>query len=89
MIKFKIGARVRVTGRCDGLTFRDSLGTVLGYQLGRPQPCIEFDEYMRGHDGDDSFTGKYGHCWFVSASLVSPICNCNTLGCEGECNDKV
>ena len=90
MTRFRIGDRVRVNGEYGNRRFRNSAGTVIGFHRYTGNPCIEFDEYMRGHDGDDSFTGKYGHCWYVRDEILSPLCNCNTLGCRGGCcNDKV
>ena len=91
MRKFDVGDRVRVNGEYYRLN--NAAGTIIGFNRSTGNPCIEFDERMGGHTGGGycSGRGKDGHCWFVPTDMVilSPICNCNTLGCEGGCNEKV
>ena len=89
MIKFKIGDRVMANGGYDNRRFRNAAGTVIGFHFDTLNPCIEFDKHMGGHSGDPPYQGKYGHCWFVRDEILSPLCKCNTLGCEGGCNDKI
>ena len=50
------------TNTCDlvGLVGRVVIqGRGMGYDV-----CIEFDEYIGGHNGDGR--GKQGHCWYIS-----------------------
>ena len=94
MIKFKIGDRVlcQATIRYKYMVKR---GTII-YEVdnlpygGDVLYGVEFDDFVNGHSGFLSdISGKYGHVWNLFSKELTPLCNCNTLGCEGECNDKV
>jgi hypothetical protein len=50
-------------------------GTVIGYPDSKDSVCVEFDEYISGHNGDNSygFSGKDGHCWYCSFPDIKRI----------------
>lgn len=46
-------------------------GTVIGYGHGEPTVAVQFDKFVYGHDCWNM--GKYGYCWYVPRSNLSPI----------------
>lgn len=68
---YKIGQRVIVldprgeVSRC----INKECGTVIGYGPGAV--AVQFDRFVHGHDCCNM--GKYGYCWYVPRSNLSPI----------------
>jgi hypothetical protein len=61
----KVGDRVIVNGKYNGLEFDSMAGTILAVLCNNV--CVEFDEYI---DGNSYFGGKPGHCWSVRKFMV-------------------
>jgi hypothetical protein len=72
-LDYKIGQRVIAldprgeVSRCINKEF----GTVIGYGPGDATVAVQFDRFVRGHDCCNM--GKYGYCWYVPRSNLSPI----------------
>lgn len=50
------------------------IGTII--KVAREDYCIQFDEDIGGHDGQDGMgTGKPGHCWWLFAPGFNLIPN--------------
>lgn len=63
---FKVGDRVRVVSEySSGKKLKGHFGTIVDANNGR-SVCVEFDEYINGHDGNDiASLGRDGHCWWI------------------------
>lgn len=67
--KFKVGDRVKYIYPSKGRISAGSRGTVK-YVSGSMLIGVEWDNYMGGHDGNESFVGKAGHCWIVGKGNI-------------------
>ena len=74
--KLTIGDRVRCLGEYDSKdNIVNKLGTV--YEIQSPDArdpyiTIEFDEYIKGHAGNN-YKGKQGYCWCMHASNLELV----------------
>lgn len=70
-MKFEVGYRVRAVANCEKAKV-GYMGTVIGsYMSGDTNHfCVEFDENVRGHDGNSvaNVKGKSGHCWWYHSN---------------------
>ena len=58
----KVGDRVRATSPVGNDQKEDVIGTIRVYKDAESSICVEFDEYIGGHNGGEF---KNGHCWWV------------------------
>lgn len=65
--KFRIGDRVVCSYADDNPRIRNAHGKILPGRIGQ-SCCVEFDDKIGGRNAEGE--GKYGHCWFVSASRL-------------------
>lgn len=84
-MKYKVGDRVRMTAtsKINNRGRIGLFGTVIGSYMccGTNHFCVEFDEHIEGHDGNNSHgvkKGKFGHCWWYhteDGSQFDIVCN--------------
>lgn len=70
---FKIGDRVKViSDYSGGKMLKNHVGTIV--YIDRSTVCVEFDEYIDGHNGSviDGL-GKNGYCWWVALNHIVDI----------------
>ena len=76
---YKVGDRVVYCGKTKSMVYLhegETKGTVLGVCSSYPPILVEFDEYIKGHNGNGvipGLEGKDGHCWFVTPEEISVV----------------
>ena len=81
-MKFFVGQRVKRSSEYSSPYFEGVIVDACGYG-DRIVYTVRFDKEYHPD-------WCYGHSYFFEWKLAAcPICKCNTLGCEGECNEKV
>jgi len=76
---YKVGDRVVYCGKTKSIVYLhegETKGTVLGVCSSYPPILVEFDEYIKGHNGNGvipGVEGKEGHCWFVTPEEISVV----------------
>lgn len=77
MTNFKIGDRVRVIdATCTNWNIKiGDTGTVIGFHNFTNAPCIEFDTFINGHDGNGDMKGKgkKGYCYYMVDDYITSI----------------
>lgn len=68
---FFVGDRVKYVGFHERM--RSKIGTIVETELEDRGYLVEFDDNIRGHDGNTTTKYKNGHCWWVENNHIEKV----------------
>lgn len=68
---FFVGDRVKYVGFRE--QWKGKIGTIVETELDDRGYLVEFDDNIRGHDGNTRTTYKNGHCWWVESNHIVKV----------------